>query len=65
MNDVGTFAYNNPVLLLLLPDSGLAIILLIVVSLLAMLLSLLTLIDHQTCPVLFQNNSVRALRTFK
>ena len=51
-------------LLLLLPDSGLAIILLIVVSLLAMLLSLLTLIDHQTCPVLFQNNSVRTVYTF-
>ena len=52
-------------LLPLLADSGLAIILLIVVSLLAMLLSLLTLIDHQTCPVLFQNNSVRTLHTFK
>ena len=49
---------------ILLPDSGLAIILLIVVSLLAMLLSLLTLIDHQTCPVLFQNNSVRTVYTF-
>mgnify|MGYP003332224631 CR=1 FL=1 len=39
-------------------DSGLVIVLVIILSLFSILASVLTIIDHEACPVLFQNNSV-------
>ena len=45
-------------IILLFADSGLVIVLVIILSLFSILASVLTIIDHEACPVLFQNNSV-------